>query len=414
MINAQILSQSVNGFVERCQLDMPFSYSSTIGGAETLYASCFAVMIKHYTGTLSTLPTEEKEHWANYLNKWQDEETGRFIGLEISNSELTSPMHDWNHITMHLTAHVLPALDLLGAKTKHPLFFAHTFLDLSKLQRWLEQRDWKDAWLEGNNLLFILQFLVHLRDRENLPEAQESLDMVFNWLDMNVDPKTGLWGTNGYCSTFVAMCGGYHQLLAYYHENKLMQYPERLIESTLSLQHSDGGFNPNGGGGACEDVDAVDILVNLYKRFDYKRSWIRSALRKALRSVLEKHMPDGGFVYNLNQPFMHMGIKRTVSSPNQSNIFATWFRTHTIALISEILTDEPVSRFDWLFNTVLSMGWHHSWDKSSRQISSFDRIADRWASMLQNIKRPYLFITRLGIVAKARRLLVHLISLISR
>ena len=111
---------------------------------------------------------------------------------------------------------------------------------------------------------------------------------------------------------------------------------------------------------------------------------------------------------------MHMGIKRTASSPNQSNIFATWFRTHTIALISEILTDDPEIRFDWQFNTVLSMGWHHSWDKYSRQISSFDRIADRWSSALQNIKHPYLFITRLGIIAKARRLLVHLISLISR
>ena len=299
--------------------------------------------------------------------------TGRFIGQEITEGELTSSTHDWDHITMHLTAHVLPALDLLGTKPKRPLFFSHKFLHLSTLQKWLDRRDWINAWLEGNNLLFILQFLVHLRDKENLLDAQKSLDVIFDWLNKNVDPKTGLWGTNGYCSTFVAMCGGYHQLLAYYHENKPIQYSERLIDSTLSLQHLDGGFSPNGGGGACEDADAVDILVNLYKRIDYKRPQIRSALRKTLQSVLEKHMPDGGFVYNLNRPFMHMGIKRTASIPSQSNMFATWFRTHTIALISEILIDEPIIRFEWKFNTVLSMGWHRKWDKNKHLVTSNDR-----------------------------------------
>ena len=50
-----------------------------------------------------------------------------------------------------------------------------------------------------------------------------------------------------------------------------------MIDTVLGLQHVDGGFNPRGNGGACEDVDSVDILLNLYKRFDYRRADIRFA-----------------------------------------------------------------------------------------------------------------------------------------
>lgn len=87
--------------------------------------------------------------------------------------------------------------------------------------------------------------------------------------------------------------------------------------------------------GEGEGTDAIDILVNMYKRVDYKRPQIRSALRRALHRILKRQMPDDGFVYRQNQPFVHMGVEKIASDPNQSNIFPTWFRVHTLALISD-------------------------------------------------------------------------------
>jgi hypothetical protein len=157
-------------------------------------------MLSYYLGRSDELSTEQKQGWATYLNFWQDPKSGYFIGPELAEGELKSRKHSYEHIVQHLTAHVLPTLALLGVSPKYPLSFAHSFLDLGYLQTWLEARDWRDAWLEGNNLLFIGQFLIFLRDFEKRANAQQALDLYFDWLDREVDPATGLWGTNGFCS----------------------------------------------------------------------------------------------------------------------------------------------------------------------------------------------------------------------
>jgi hypothetical protein len=109
-------------------------------------------------------------------------------------------------------------------------------------------------------------------------------------------------------------------------------------------------------------------------------------------------MPDGGFVYRLDEPFIHMGIEKTATPANQSNLFPTWFRLHTLALISEILNDEPCAGFDWKFNQDCSMGWHEAWDKQQHALSIADILAERQFYMLRNLKRvaakPYHFSRR--------------------
>jgi len=376
----------ISKFIDNCKKDPDqWIFSSTLEGPETLYASCFVCMLYHYLGILHNLSSKQKMEWADYLNSWQDPNTGLFIGPELAVDELSSRKHSYEHISQHLTAHVLPALSLLGSRPKYPLTFAHPFLNLSYLSSWLEERDWHDAWLEGNNLIFVAQFLIYLREVEGFSNAQAALDLYFEWLDKEVDPSTGLWGSNGFCSNANALYGGYHQLLAYYYEKRPILYPERLVDVALSLQHADGGFNPGGGGGACEDTDAIDILVNMYKRVDYKRPQIRIALRQALIHILERQMPDGGFVYHLDKPFIHMGVQKTASLPNHSNLFPTWFRVHTLALISEILTDEPISQRDWRFNDQFSMGWHQTWNKSIHRLNWQERTQEQCAKYSHKI-----------------------------
>ncbi|MBN1886762.1 MAG: hypothetical protein JW850_02185 [Thermoflexales bacterium] len=342
-----------------CNTGQIGEYTMYPDGQAILYASCFAAMALHYLGALDGLDARERCAWADYIKQWQDPATGRFLGPELVLEELTSPIHDWEHVTLHLAAHVLPALHVLEDRPAYRLNFAYRFLNLETLRTWLDQRDWRDAWLEGNNLLFVGQFLLYLRDYEGRGEAQAALDVYFDWLDAEQDPVTGLWGTDGYCDAYAAVYGGYHQLLVYYACNRPVPYAERIIDTTLQLQHPDGSFTRHGGGGACEDVDAVDILVNLYKRTGYRPRAVRRALQRALDSVLGQQMPDGGFVYRRGAPFVHMGIARTSTPANTSHLFATWFRVHTIALACQVLLDHPLAEIDWRFNSVCSMGWHN-------------------------------------------------------
>ena len=375
----------ISEFVQSLRTDTIGEFRMCPDGNVTLYASCFAVMTLHYLGVLSNLSQETRRQWAEYILQWQDPISGYFMGPELVREEITSTEHDWDVVRMHLAVHVLPALDLLGVQPKYPLSFAHVYIDIEYLLQWLNARNWARAWLEGNNLLFIGQFLVHLRDIEHIPEAQSGIDLYFEWLDRHIDPISGLWGAvTNHTSRAHALYGAYHQLLVYFFEEHAVPYPEALVESTLKVQEFDGGFALSGNGGACEDVDAINVLVNLYQRYDYQRPVIRRSLRRAYKAVLSRMTPEGGFVYEWNAPFLHMSIPRTRGPANIPHLFASWFGVHTLALIAEVLTDEPALDQEWKFNSVLSMGWHFQWDRSRYALKNSDWLAEQSLSCKWN------------------------------
>lgn len=160
------------------------------------------------------------------------------------------------------------------------------------------------------------------------------------------------------------MCGGYHQLLLYYYDKRHIQHSRKIIDTVLNLKHNGGGFSPNGGGGACEDVDAVDILVNLYKITNYKKAQIICSLKRCLKHIISLQNKDGGFPYKKGIEQSHMGIPDTKAGMDESTMFSSWFRVHTLALICEILPKEKVlSNREFYLNSFISMGWHRKWDK---------------------------------------------------
>jgi hypothetical protein len=345
-------------------------------------------MTLHYLNGIKDMGKGDRRAWVDYIRQWQDPDSGIFIGPEIVPGELTSSIHDWTHVTMHLTAHAVPALHILGGRPAYALRFAKRFLDLNRLSQWLQRRDWRKAWLEGNNLLFVGQFLIYLRDFEQCDEAQVALNLLFEWLNREQDPATGLWGTDGYCDAFDAIYGGYHQLLLYYYCNRPVPHAERIIDTGLGLQHSDGGFARDWGGGACEDVDVVDILVNLYKRTGHRPRAVRRALQLALDNILNQQLADGGFVYRKGQTFSQMGIQRTQVPANTSELFSTWFRVHTIALASQVIADHELSEIPWKFNNTCSMGWNAPQPLPEPKVDPwYDLLPLRWRRLGDRISK---------------------------
>ena len=123
---------------------------------------------------------------------------------------------------------------------------------------------------------------------------------------------------------------------------------KRAVDSCLELQNRIGGFgpghqpkvNPNPFTSACEDVDCIDPLSRFYFLLDYRREDIKTALKKSLKWVLANQNNDGGFVFRKKEPFFY-GHKNMYCRREQSNMFATWFRTLSLAYISKVLTDDP-------------------------------------------------------------------------
>jgi hypothetical protein len=370
--------------------DVRGGYRSVPKGPVTLYGTCYALLAKFYLAIDQLMLDSTRR----FIMGCQDPELGLLVGPELGDfSAPAGVLHDREHLLFHLTCATLPVCQQFGLKLAS-VRAAHAFCELNYLRDWLGRRNFKNTWFEGNNILFVGQLLVYLRDEEGHPGAQAALDCWFEWLDQHADPATGLWGTNGYCSAMDAVYGGYHQLLVYYHENHPIRNPEGLVDTVLGLQHPDGGFNPRGNGGACEDVDSVDILVNLYKRSDYRRAEIRCALRQCLRHILALQNQDGGFPYNRDRPQNHMGIPGTKALPNQSTMFATWFRIHTLALMAEILTDEPELQFPFRFTKNLSMGWHQTWNKAQHPITNRDREAERVFERRWKQRRAFSFVKK--------------------
>ena len=331
---------------------------STPKGPATLYGTCYSLLAMYYLGEEAPV-TPEVRH---FVTKAQDPASGLFVGPELIDFvPRPGALHDRDHLLLHSSCAVLPFCQQFLITPSHPIHSAHRFCDLGVLERWLEERDLRRAWFEGNNILFVGQLLIYLRDVERHPGAAEALKRWFSWLDAHADPETGLWGTDGFCSPKEAVYGGYHQLLVYYYEHHPLPNARGLVDTVLGLQHDDAGFEPTGNAGACEDADAVDILVNCYKRVDYRRAEIRHSLRRCLRHILSTQNSDGGFPYNRNRSQSHMGIPGTEAGPNASCTFPTWFRIHTLALIAEVLPNEPaLIGIPFRFSSALGMGWHES------------------------------------------------------
>jgi len=330
---------------------------SVPNGPLTLYGTCYSQLGRYYLGDDRANFDEAKR----FVLSCQDEKTGLLIGPELANAPDMLGRYDKEHLLLHLTCTAVAACQTFDVPLQYPIRDAYRFCELNYLSDWLNRRDLKDPWFEGNNILFVGQLLVYLRDVERHTPAQAALELWFEWLDNNIDPTTNVWGTDRGGKVAEAVYGGYHQLLFYYHEDKPIRNPRGLIDTVLGLQHRDGGFNTFGNAGACEDVDSVDILVNLYKRFDYRRAEIRYRLKRCVHHILTSQNVDGGFSYRRRSPFSHMEIPDTYTDADVSSAFPTWFRIHTLALCAEIIPDHPALRdVKFNFSKTLSMGWHAS------------------------------------------------------
>src|ERR1035437_2174593 len=189
---------------------------------------------------------------------------------------------------------------VVGA-AREPLAFTDKFCEDGAVESWLQGLNWGNAWLESNRIMYLLNAIVYRVECEGRAHESSVLHRVLDWLDRKQDPGTGLWGASQGSSILNAVAGAYHFIPFYEYVRRPVRSVTRIIDATLSLQKSDGLFGPDGGGGACEDLDAVDILTTLSKYTNHRSLEVRCAAVRAYWAVWNMQNSDGSFPYTGRQ-----------------------------------------------------------------------------------------------------------------
>lgn len=324
-------------------------YRFNSDGNVVLLSSDFVLM----TLFLLDNPEMKSEILADDLLKHKTE-TRSFFDLKFD--ETIDRAHKPDYVINQFTFFSLIVLDELGYHFDDLPFF-DKYLNIDVMKQWFDSLKWNCFWYESNKIMFWMYFysyIIKYGPQQKKQQAQECIEEAFNILNCKQDKKTGYWGTDLNNNNLVDGCfGAAHIFLFYDYFGKEIQYPDRIIDNTLSL-HSDNGLILSAEGGACEDYDAVDIYFRLLKRTDHKRNDIYLRLEQ-MRNVIRKSQErDGGFAYKISQKKIGLFRKKKEDTYRYSSwelmnsriyysdTWGTYFRLLTIAAAEKMISGKSL------------------------------------------------------------------------
>ena len=357
----------------------------TTNGEPGFLPTCFGVLAEETLGTLDKWDKEKRQKVANIICNQQDPNSGIF-GLELVHAEdlIYSHVCDIRYFRYQLTYFALSALKALDLHPKYNLVFARRFLNQEYALGWIEAGPWHDPWNHSNRVMFLLRFLIYLAEHEKFNEAWKVYDAIIDDLLKRQSSNTGLWHGSNNCSVRLAVYAGYHFLPFIFWRGILPPFVNKMIDSVLSIQHVDGLFGDFLGGGACEDLDAIDILVKCSLVSNHRSEEVKSTLFKAFDRIMQLQRPDGGFpnyLDNRNKSFKrrigerllldkllkkkyqpqkvyYSGCRSVVAAKGESDMWAAWFRPLALRLIVSRYPELGVQQKDARFHQLPCLGWH--------------------------------------------------------
>jgi hypothetical protein len=247
-----------------------------------LYGSSDMLMLLYTIGALE-LTEPERASWIETLQSFQDPKTGWFKEKET-----------W-HFKEHSTAYCTAALHLLGAKPKYPFNFMAHLNTQKQIEHWLNGMRWSLAWPTSHRGSGVAAVLAMTGEA---PEGWFS--WIFEWLERRINPKTGYWQFGWIHKLFKItskheMGGSFHFYYIYEFLKRPLPYPERIVDTSLKLQHSNGLWDKNVP--YCIDLDGVYTLTRASKAAqDYRKADVVSALEKTLHTIVPR-LNDKTFVF---------------------------------------------------------------------------------------------------------------------
>ena len=316
-----------------------------------LYASTYAVLLRHLLCDLGSLTTGQRCEWIDYINSFQCED-GLFrdppLACDIAETE---DWWGWRHLTLQ----VLMALQCLGGRPKKSLHFIEKVDSPDKVARWLDGLDWTTKASNTSNAVQNYgTAMQYARDFMGETGLTKAIDSLLAGVAERCDPFSGLWG-GGFDDPRVALSegvqAGYHFWLLFWYDGKKIPFPTQVFASILKLQNHLGGFGlTRFNTSACEDIDGLDPMVRLSSEDRVLRPLAAKPIQRAARWVLSNFDEDGGAYFRKHAAFIY-GHPAMSTAADQSSLFATWFRMLSLAVACEALkTIKPeFGQIQWNF-----------------------------------------------------------------
>lgn len=317
-----------------------------------LYASVFAALTRHLYGDLAGLTAQQRGEWIGYIKSFQCED-GWFRDPEVD-CELADSVDWWGW--RHLTFHTVMALACLGGVADKEFEILESFRNEAYIEKWfydLHITQDPSPLMNAHLPLYVVTLLQYARDYQGVEWADLAVRKIIDLLNLQQDPKTGCWCTaNGQPDLInEGVKIAYHFWVFYFYDKFPVKHLESAINSILFTQNKFGGFDYSINSSACDDIDSIDPLCRMTKLTQYRETDITKALYQAVPWILANMNQDGGFVFKRGQPFLY-GHEKMYSAADESNMFATWFRTLSLAYIGKCLPESFPGGFAWHFEKI--------------------------------------------------------------
>lgn len=305
-----------------------------------LYGSIYAFML---TSMLDGFEDAAQiEAWIDHFDGFQSED-GLFRDPALA-GDAFEHRGGWGEGwgTRHLTAQIVIPYARAGRVPLRPFRFLEPFYDGAALDRWLEGFHFRDRlWSQSNYIMNLYSQLQFARDHMDEPRAGVAVDRIADWLRHRQNPETGMWHEaplKTRAEMNDAIRGAYHYYPLFEYDRAPLPFQERTIDAILPTQNAWGAFaEEDRPAGACEDIDALDPLLRFARRTGHRADEVRLAAERAFIWLLACRHDDGGSASLPENGCPYGGHPLTTSAPGQSNLFATWFRTLTVAYVTQYL-----------------------------------------------------------------------------
>lgn len=380
------------------ETDKPFGHFRMSASTDaTIFTSCFAAFLYDLLGGVNKLTETERNEWLDYILSHQNPETGLFQDSFDEDRNL-SQAHDLRYVTWQLTTFCISAVRALKGELRYPLAFLKQegLYEPDNIRKTLEELNWHSPWGAGNLAMFLGIMLIEDAEQRGVGVNDPSVQYFFDWHDGYQNKKTGFWGEGKINDFHNGLFGAYHQYLLYFYAGRDLGCKKEIIDRIIRFQNVDGMFAPQMGGGGCEDIDAIDTLVQLSLRTNYRTDDVKKVLRKSYDAIYALEAEGGGFIWGVRKrygPWMYIKtlcsifghgdinywvwinrrfIREQQLNPvkprhpegwvsrgipiDESDLFSTWFRLLAIAYSSKII-ETPESHLNWHYLEAPGLGW---------------------------------------------------------
>lgn len=263
----------------------------------SLYGICDMVFNLSITNELEDYfnihKEESKEKWIDTINSYQNPKTG-WYKEGLFNYGL--------HFKEHSSAFAISALKLLGGAPKYSFSISKRLNSKKNTQDWLKKGpEWGLLYWAGSHRGGGIAAIFATLGPKYYPHTQ-FFEWYFEWLDKKADPEVGFWRLGWIHKlrknrlTINELGGAVHYYWIYEYFNHPIPYPERVIDSTLSLQNEWGTWDKEYS--YCIDLDAIFCLTRCSEQISgYRKEDIKAAIIKYLDYIIEK-MNSKQFLYS--------------------------------------------------------------------------------------------------------------------